>query len=130
MTGLLSSFSAVSEALSSFQSTPRCQGNFTVLGYTSKASFLDLDPIPTYGKEESEPVFSGRRVKRGMYKASDKRKINADVNGSYNIMRKASPNAFRSNGVEDGNGVLASLVVHPVRIVIPLRTLVCGTRVH
>ncbi|HEY4033611.1 MAG TPA: hypothetical protein VGL94_06555 [Ktedonobacteraceae bacterium] len=76
------------------------------------------------------PVFSGRRVKRGMYEASDKRKINADVNGSYNIMRKASPNAILRNGVEDGNGVLASLVVHPVRIVIPLRTLLCGTRVH
>ncbi|HWS83608.1 MAG TPA: transposase, partial [Ktedonobacteraceae bacterium] len=91
--------------------------------YTSKASFLDLDPIPTYGKEECEPVFSGRRVKRGMYKASDKRKINADVNGSYNIMRKASPNAFRGNGVEDGKGVLASLVVHPVRIVVPLTKL-------
>jgi len=90
--------------------------------YTSKASFLDFDPIPTYGKEESEPVFSGRRVKRGMYKASDKRKINADVNGSYNIMRKASPNVFRNNGVEDGKGVLASLVVHPVRIVVPVRT--------
>jgi len=91
--------------------------------YTSKASFLDLDPIPTYGKEECEPVFSGRRVKRGMYKASDKRKINADVNGSYNIMRKGSPNAFRGNGVEDGKGVLASLVVHPMRIVVPLTKL-------
>jgi len=91
--------------------------------YTSKASFLDLDPIPTYGKQECEPVFSGRRVKRGMYKASDKRKINADVNGSYNIMRKASPNALWSNGVEDGKEVLASLVVHPVRIVVPLTKL-------
>ncbi len=87
-----------------------------------KASFLDLDPIPTYGKEESEPVFSGKRLKRGMYKASNKRKINADVNGSYNIMRKASPNVFRNNGVEDGKGMLASLVVHPVRIVVPVRT--------
>src|SRR5580765_2817118 len=76
--------------------------------YTSKASFLDLDPIPTYGKQECEPVFRGRRIKRGMYKASDKRKINADINGSYNIMRKASPNVFRSNGVEDGKEVLAS----------------------
>ena len=79
--------------------------------YTSKASFLDLDPIPTYGKEESEPVFSGRRVKRGMYKAGDKRKINADVNGSYNIMRKASPNAIRRNGVEGA-------AVHPIRLVV------------
>jgi putative transposase len=92
--------------------------------YTSKASFLDLDPIPTYGKEEEcEPVFSGRRVKRGIYKSSDKRRINADINKSYNIMHKASQNAFRSNGVEDGKGMLASLVVHPVRIVVPLTKL-------
>jgi hypothetical protein len=41
-----------------------------------------------------------------------------------------SLNALRSNGVEDRNGVLASLVVYPVRIVVPLRTLVCGTHVH
>jgi len=91
--------------------------------YTSKASFLDLDPIPTYGKVKGEPVFSGRRVKRGLYKASNKRKINADVNGSYNIMRKASPKAITRNGVEDGRAVLASLVVHPVRIVVPLTNL-------
>jgi len=62
--------------------------------YTSKASFLDLDPIPTYGKEECEPVFSGRRVKRGMYKASDKRKINADVNGSYKHHAQSIPKRF------------------------------------
>ena len=35
---------------------------------------------------------------------------------------QVSPNAFRSNGVEDVNEVLASLVVHPERIVVPLRT--------
>jgi len=81
--------------------------------YTSKASFLDNDPIPIYGKEESEPVFRGRRLKRGLYKASDKRKLNADVNGAYNILRKASPNAF-GNGVED-------VVVHPVRLAVPTR---------
>jgi len=90
--------------------------------YTSKASFLDLDPIPTYGEEKGEPVFRGSRVKRGMYKSSNKRKINADVNGSYNIMRKALPNVFRDNGIEDVNKTLASLVVHPERIVVPLRT--------
>jgi IS605 OrfB family transposase len=90
--------------------------------YTSKASFLDLDLIPTYGKVESTPVFSGRRVKRGMYKAADGRKINADVNGSYNIMRKALPNVFRDNGIGDANKMRASLVVHPERIVVPLRT--------
>jgi putative transposase len=79
--------------------------------YTSKASFLDLDPIPTYGKCKKEPTFSGKRVKRGMYKASSGRKINADVNGSYNIMRKASPNAISRNGVEGA-------AVHPVRLAV------------
>ncbi len=37
--------------------------------YTSKASFLDGDAIPTYGEVEQEPRFSGRRVKRGLYRA-------------------------------------------------------------
>lgn len=91
--------------------------------YTSKASFLDLDPIPVYGQEgEKKPVFGGRRVKRGMYKSKSGRKLNADVNGSYNIMRKALPNAFTGNGIEDVNKTARSLVVHPERIVVPLRT--------
>ena len=55
--------------------------------YTSKASFLDNDNIPVYG-EMDNPRFSGRRIKRGLYRAGDGRLINADVNGSYNILRK------------------------------------------
>jgi putative transposase len=58
--------------------------------YTSKASFLDGDPIPTYDpKQEGKHVFSGKREKRGLYRAKDGRTLNADVNGSYNILRKA-----------------------------------------
>jgi putative transposase len=67
--------------------------------YTSKASFLDSDPLPTYGKDTDEPRFSGRRIKRGLYRASGKCYLNADINGSYNILRKASPNGF-PHGVE------------------------------
>ena len=78
--------------------------------YTSKASFLDDDPLPTYGQCEQEPTFSGRRVKRGLYRASGKRFLNADVNGSYNILRKASPNGF-PNGVE-------AVAVQPVRLAV------------
>ena len=59
--------------------------------YTSKASFLDNDDIPVYG-EANNPKFSGRRVKRGLYKTSDGRLINADVNGAYNILRKGLMN--------------------------------------
>lgn len=55
--------------------------------YTSKASFLDGDDIPVYG-ETDNPKFSGRRIKRGLYRSSDGQLINADVNGSYNILRK------------------------------------------
>ncbi|MBV9691454.1 MAG: hypothetical protein JO202_17270 [Ktedonobacteraceae bacterium] len=38
---------------------------------------------------------------------------------AYNIIRKAAPNAFGTEGVEDGKAVLAALVVHPVSFVIP-----------
>lgn len=55
--------------------------------YTSKASFLDGDDIPIYGETEN-PKFSGHRIKRGLYKTSNGQLINADVNGSYNILRK------------------------------------------
>ena len=59
--------------------------------YTSKASFLDNDDIPVYGETEN-PRFSGCRIKRGLYKAGNGRLINADVNGSYNILRKGLAN--------------------------------------
>jgi putative transposase len=89
--------------------------------YTSKASFLDRDPLPVDGKGDSQKhTFSGKRIKRGLYQASNGQYINADVNGAANIIRKVAPDAFGSEGVEDGKRVLASLVVHPVRIVIPL----------
>lgn len=69
--------------------------------YTSKASFLDGDVIPVYDQnnvdENGERIhysFSGRRIHRGLYKVSDGTIINADLNGSANIMRKALPEAF------------------------------------
>jgi putative transposase len=42
--------------------------------YTSKASFLDFDPLPVYGpKREEKPRFSGKREKRGLYRAQNGR---------------------------------------------------------
>jgi putative transposase len=80
--------------------------------YTSKASFLDLDPIPVYDpKDTTEHTFSGKRVKRGLYRSSGKRYINADVNGAYNIIRKGKPDAF-----DEAKGVADAFVVHPVRM--------------
>ena len=89
--------------------------------YTSKASFLDRDPLPTYKKGDTiEYVFSGKRIKRGLYRAADGRLINADCNGSGNIVRKVAPNAYGPEGVEDGKNSFPLSVVHPVRIVVPL----------
>ena len=76
--------------------------------YTSKASFLDGDDIPVYGETEN-PKFSGSRIKRGLYRSGDGRLINADVNGSYNILRKGLMNNNQSFNV--GNPSIHPLVV-------------------
>lgn len=62
--------------------------------YTSKASFLDNDDIPVYSESDSKKSFSGKRIKRGLYRSKDGIMINADVNGSANIMRKMFKSAF------------------------------------
>lgn len=65
--------------------------------FTSKASFLDRDPLPVWKpNDDTKHTFSGRRVERGLYRASGKRFMNADVNGAYNIVRKVAPDAFGS----------------------------------
>ena len=70
--------------------------------YTSKCSFLDLESICKHEK------YMGKRIKRGLFKSFNKVIINADVNGSYNIMRKAIPEEF-TNGIE-------AVIVQPLRI--------------
>lgn len=57
--------------------------------YTSKASFLSNDNIPTYIEGDNNKYsFSGIR-RRGIYTDNKHNlKIHSDVNGSYNIMRK------------------------------------------
>ena len=57
--------------------------------YTSKASFWDKDFIPTYG-DENILTFSGKRIKRGLYKTKNGKVLNADVNGALNILRKSN----------------------------------------
>ena len=58
--------------------------------YTSKASFFDGDEIPIYDKEKlQEYIFSGKRIKRGLYQTSTGKLINADCNGALNILRKS-----------------------------------------
>jgi transposase, IS605 orfB family len=78
--------------------------------YTSKASCLDLDDIPVYNPEQPYVgTFSGKRIKRGLYRFSDGRIANSDINGAANILRKSKQNF---NFEELCKGLLAS----PLRI--------------
>jgi IS605 OrfB family transposase len=53
------------------------QVKITEESYTSKASFRDLDSLPIFNPTLHAPTFSGRRVKRGLYRAADGRLSNA-----------------------------------------------------
>ena len=57
--------------------------------YTSKASFWDKDKIPVYGTNVTSK-FSGKRIRRGIYKTSEGKLLNADVNAALNILRKSN----------------------------------------
>ena len=64
--------------------------------YTSKASAVDRDEIRVYGSRDTDKVlFSGKRIKRGLYRTKDGYELNADVNGAANIIRKVYPDAFK-----------------------------------
>ena len=67
---------------------------FTEESYTSKASFFDKDYLPKYGESDNHK-FSGRRIKRGLYRDSKGNIWNADLNGAANIMRKVSDKAYK-----------------------------------
>lgn len=58
--------------------------------YTFKASFFDMNIIPEYKEKDNiEYSFSGKRVRRGMYKTLKGYILNADVNGALNILKKS-----------------------------------------
>lgn len=73
--------------------------------YTSQSSFFDKDILPTYDPNHiGKYQFSGKRVKRGLYKQKNGERINADVNGALNILRKSkvvSLDALYHRGVAD-----------------------------
>ena len=63
--------------------------------YTSKACFGNRDRMPVYGVPDAEKaVFTGRRVKRGLYRQDNGKTLNADINGSANIGRKYDARIF------------------------------------
>ena len=71
--------------------------------YTSKVSFWDRDEIPIFNSESKiNNSFSGKRVHRGLYCSKNGILLNADLNGSLNILRKSnvvSLEALYSRGV-------------------------------
>jgi len=71
--------------------------------YTSGTSFIDNE-MPC-----KEFYNKNRRIKRGLFKSNNGRLINADINGSLQIMKKVFPNAFNSYGIED-------VGLYPVRV--------------
>ena len=71
--------------------------------YTSKTSAVDLEqPI----KHET---YRGKRVKRGLFRSGTGIVINADINGSLQIIRKKFPGVFTAEGI-------VSCAVQPVLV--------------
>jgi putative transposase len=70
--------------------------------YTSKCSAMDLEPICKH------EIYVGNRVKRGLFKTANGTKINADVNGAINILRKVI-------GDFEINDSIWSAVIAPVK---------------
>jgi putative transposase len=74
----------------------KLKGITTILteeSYTSKCSFLDDEPI------KKQTVYKGLRIKRGLFKSSNGTLINADQNGSLNILKKVV-GKFNYNPIE------------------------------
>ncbi len=80
--------------------------------HTSKCSFLDNEPI------EHRDSYAGKRIKRGIFKSAKNIWINADVNGSLNIIKKAIPNAFSGQLETKADGIegVISYGLHPLRV--------------
>ncbi len=83
--------------------------------YTSKASFIDNDKLPKKLDIAKKFKFSGVRVKRGLYKPLNAifKKVNADCNGAYNIIRKVVPNfSFEELSKKVNDGIAGWFLPH------------------
>lgn len=74
--------------------------------YTSKCSFIDNETI----KKQKE--YKGKRVNRGLFVSQNGTKINADCNGSFNILRKVVPTTHY-NELRDRGLVVSPVVILP-----------------
>jgi putative transposase len=84
--------------------------------YTSKASFVDDDKMPKrYNpKAKKKHTFSGKRVKRGLYKSNNGTLLNADANGAYNILRKTDSD-FSFSKLAEKIGARVKEWLHPTK---------------
>jgi len=74
--------------------------------YTSKTSFIDDEKICKHDE------YCGKRIKRGLFKTKEGYFINADINGAFNILRKATPN-FNVKNIKNG---AEGTVVSPLKV--------------
>ncbi len=82
--------------------------------HTSKCSFLDEEYIGHSDK------YMGKRIRNttchgGLFRSSNGTIINADVQGGYNIIKKAIPKAFTNLKVILTDGI-EGVGLHPLRI--------------
>ena len=75
--------------------------------YSSQASFVDGDSVPTYGEKPDDWGPSGKRIKRGVYRTAAGYVVNADANGAANIIKKVA-GRLGINLDQLGRGVLTS----------------------
>ena len=71
--------------------------------YTSKCDALGMEEI------KKHDIYLGKRIKRGLFQSSTGKLINADVNGSLNIMRKVIGDDFIQP--------IKGLVFNPIKII-------------
>lgn len=81
--------------------------------YTSKASFVDSDVMPKKYNKEVKQTYSGKRIKRGLYRSQDGTLVNADANGAYNILRK-SDSKFSFQKLVLSKGLNVKIWLHPI----------------
>lgn len=79
--------------------------------YTSRASSVDNDYLPTFGEKPEGWKESGKRVHRGLYRTVQNWYINADCNGAVNIVRKVATTL----GL-DLSGVSRGALITPLRV--------------
>ena len=74
--------------------------------YSSKCDGIVLEPI------KKHDVYSGKRIKRGLFQSSCGKLINADVNGSLNILRKVVGDSLFIKEIIDSGWLFQPLQVN------------------